>query len=93
MEEAENGSLESASLVFKYLFSKQKPANTYQISVDTTSITTQADSILEAMYNGSIDVDSAHKMLDAISKKVAITEADELFQRIEYLEEAVNKSK
>ena len=45
------------------------------------------------MYGGVIDVDSAHKMLDAVSKKIAITEADELFQRIEYLEEAVNKSK
>ncbi len=43
------------------------------------------------MYGGVIDVDSAHKMLDAISKKLSIIEADELAKRIEHLESIINK--
>ena len=86
IEEAENGSLESASLVFRYLFPAQKPALTYKIDVDSTSVSTEASSIMEAMYRGLIDVDSAHKMLDALTKKIAIVESLELQERVEKLE-------
>ena len=74
IEKAENGCLGSASLVFEYLFAKQQASSLYQMPLKDKDEKLKAEFILNAMFDGSINVDSANKMLKAIEKKEDITE-------------------
>jgi len=48
--------------------------------------------ILNRMYNGEIDPETAQKMINAIARKISIDELAELYERLEVLEQQWSKA-
>ena len=48
--------------------------------------------ILNRMYHGEIDPETAQKMINAIARKISIDELAELYERLEFLERQWSKA-
>lgn len=90
VEHALNGDMTALKLCLERISPPVKPtADPVEFFLHGSTLAEKAESVLQAIADGQIDVDSGRKLIGAISDLGRIIEVDSILERLEKLEAGV----